>query len=169
MVGPNSNRPSWATIGDFGFTRGLLMVRGDRDQTGAAWDWSARVGAGVSGGEIPAQRLFLLGGRGTLPGHPFRSWGGDRVAWLDVDVSRAIVRPWVRMRALGAVGWTDLTSVGRSAATRFAVEGTAGMKSSVGVGLGLFYDILRIDLSRGLDGGEWEVFISVNRALWSVL
>jgi hypothetical protein len=158
-----------ATIGDLGFTRGLLMVRGDRDQTGAAWDWHARVGAGVSGGDVPAQRLFLLGGRGTLPGHPFRSWGGDRVAWMDVDMSRAIVSPWVRVRALGAVGWTDLTSVGRSAATRFGVEGTGGMKASAGVGLGLFYDILRIDLSRGLGGGEWEVFISVNRALWPVL
>ncbi len=158
-----------ASIGDFGFTQFLLMVRGDRDQTGAEWDWSARLGAGASGGEVPAQRLFLLGGRGTLPGHPFRSWGGDRVGWLDVDISRSVVAPWVRVRALGAVGWTDLTSAGQAAADRFGVGQTPGTKTSAGVGLGLFYDILRIDLFRGLDGGEWEVFISVNRALWSVL
>jgi hypothetical protein len=156
-------------IGDFGFTQALLMLRGERAEAGGDWHWTARLGLGAAGGELPAQRLFLLGGRGTLPGHPFRSWGGDRVAWLDADISRALVAPWVRIRALGSLGWTDLTSVGQAAADRFGVAQTAGTKASAGVGLGLLYDLLRIDLSRGLDGGEWEVFVSVNRALWSVL
>lgn len=156
-------------IGDFGFTQALLMFAGERAEAGGDWDWGARLGLGAAGGELPSQRLFLLGGRGTLPGHPFRSWGGDRVAWLDADVSRALVAPWVRLRALGSVGWTDLTSVGQAAADRFGVTQTAGSRASAGVGLGLFYDILRVDLLRGLDGGEWEVFVSLNRALWPVL
>ncbi len=160
---------SAGVIGDFGFTRALLTLLGERAEAGGDWDWTARLGLGAAGGELPAQRLFLLGGRGTLPGYAFRSWGGDRVAWLEADVSRALVDPWVGIHALGSMGWTDLTSVGQSAADRFGVAQTVGTKASAGVGLGLFYDILRIDLARGLDGGEWALFVSLNRALWSVL
>lgn len=156
-------------IGDFGFTRALLVLQGERAQAGAEWDWTARLALGAAGGDLPAQRLFLLGGRGTLPGYAFRTWGGDRVAWLEADVSRALVTPWVRIRAIGSMGWTDLTSVGQPAADRFGVVQTAGTQASAGVGLGLFYDIMRIDLARGLDDGEWALFVSVNRALWSVL
>jgi hypothetical protein len=40
---------------------------------------------------------------------------------------------------------------------------------SLGAGLGIFYDIVRFDVARGLDGGDWEVMLSVKRSLWPLL
>lgn len=158
-----------AALGDFGYARGTVTLRGERDHPGAAWQWSLRLTAGAAGGDLPAQRLFLLGGRGTLPGHPFRAWGGDRLGLAAVEVSRAVWSPWIRVRGLGAAGWTDLTDVGGGAAERFGVAQTPGTRAAVGVGLGLGWDLLRVDFVRGLDGGAWELLLSLNPLLWSVL
>ena len=45
-------------------------------------------------------------------------------------------------------------------------EITDGLKNSVGAGLGLGWDILRLDAARGVNGGEWEFIFSVNHGFW---
>jgi hypothetical protein len=152
--------------GDFGFSRLTAVLSANGDAPGSAWGWGARLAGMLSGGTIPAQRLTLLGGRGTVPGYGFREWGGDRAAFLEADVSRTVLFPWVRLRAFGAAGWSDLTSVGRAAAATLGVAETGGIRPSLGAGLGIFYDIVRFDVARGLDGGDWEVMLSVKRSLW---
>ena len=164
-------------IGSFGFSRATLTLRGEREGLDSPWAWSSRLSVGVAGGDLPAQRLFLVGGRGTLPGYAFRRWGGDRVALWQGELSHALVSPWVRVRLVGAAGWTDLAEPGAAAATRFGVVETPGVRTSAGVGLGLFYDLLRVDLVRGLEGprrgdprgGEWELLLSLNPMLWDIL
>ncbi len=156
-------------IGSFGFTRGILSLSGQRGDPSSDWGWSTRFVIGLAGGDLPAQRLFTLGGRGTVPGYGFRPWGGDRFALLNAEVSRAIVAPWVRVRALAAAGWTDLGDAGAGAAARLGVGETIGVRSAAGAGLGLAYDLLRIDLVRGLDGGEWQLLVSFNPLLWPLL
>lgn len=164
-------------IGSFGFSRATLTLRGEREGLGSPWAWSSRLTVGLAGGDLPAQRLFLVGGRGTLPGYAFRQWGGDRVALWQGEVSRAVVSPWVRVRVLGAAAWTDLAGPGAAAATRFGVLDTPGVRTSAGVGLGLFYDLLRVEVVRGLEGpraddprgGEWELLVSLNPMLWDIL
>jgi len=162
-------------IGDFGFTRGTIRLRAERDGFDSGWAWSSDLLLGLSGGDLPAQRLFLLGGRGTLPGYTFRPWGGDRVALWRGEVSRSVLGPWVRIRALAAAGWTDLGSVGGSAAARFGATETGGIRTSAGLGLGLIYDLVRLDLMRGLDGvagevgGDWALHLSLDPFLWGIL
>lgn len=164
-------------IGSFGFSRATLTLRGEREGLGSPWAWSSRLTVGLAGGDLPAQRLFLVGGRGTLPGYAFRRWGGDRVALWQGEVSRAVVSPWVSLRVLGAAAWTDLGEPGDAAAARFGVLETPGVRTSAGVGLGLFYDLLRVELMRGLEGprpgdprgGEWELLVSLNPMLWDIL
>jgi hypothetical protein len=40
----------------------------------------------------------------------------------------------------------------------------------VGAGLGIFYDILRVDLARGLgSGGRWELIIETRPSFWNFL
>jgi hypothetical protein len=40
----------------------------------------------------------------------------------------------------------------------------------VGAGLGLFFDIIRVDVARGLtDGGVWELIIEANPSFWDFL
>ena len=166
-----------ASIGSFGFTRATIGVLARRDSEGSPWGYTSDLVFGAAGGDLPAQRLFLIGGRGTLPGYAFRPWAGDRVALWRADVSRSVVWPWVSIRVSGAAGWTDLTDTGAAAAARFGAIQTHGVRTSAGVGVGLFYDILRIDVIRGLEGarpddpvrGEWTLLFSIDPQFRDIL
>jgi hypothetical protein len=155
--------------GDFGFSHLLVGAEADGEQPDSPWGWTVVGMGGVAGGTLPAQRLFLLGGRGTVPGYSFRAWGGDRLAYAAAAVSRELVAPWLRLRLLGAWGTTGLGSAGEAAAAMLGVLESGGGRFSAGTGLGIFYDIVRLDLMRGLNGGDWVFMLSLKRALWSVL
>ena len=163
-----------SAVGDFGFTRGSVALRGRRDGVGGGWGWASALELGAAGGDIPAQRLFLLGGRGSLPGHPFRGWAGDRMGLWRAELSRDLAAPWVRLRAHGAVGWTGLGPAGEAAARRFGTAASDGPRASAGLGVGLFYDLLRIDVARGLGGaspGEsgWTLLLSLDPRIRDIL
>ena len=70
---------------DFDFTRHVINAR--------AW-WqpsrrrmvSGRVLAGTSGGELPPQRVFALGGIGSVHGYSFKEAVGDRMLLLNAEL-----------------------------------------------------------------------------------
>lgn len=164
-------------LGNFGYSRARLTLLAERDGREGRWGWRSEWTAGAAGGKLPAQRLFLLGGRGTLPGYDFRPWGGDRVALWRAEVSREIAWPWVVLRAMGAAGWVDVTAAGAESAERFGVIPTQDIRSSIGGGLGLLYDMVRFDVVKGLGGagtsdpftGDWAVLLTLNPRFWGVL
>jgi hypothetical protein len=130
----------------------------------------AQVAAGMAFGELPRQALYLIGGRGTVPGYDFRSFGGDRFATLSGSGSLELWRPWLRGRALGAVGWAGVGAVGREALARSGTRPAGRLRPSVGLGVGVFHDIVRIDVARGLDAeGIWEVIVEANPTFWDFL
>ena len=123
---------------------------------------------GVVFGTVPAQRLFLIGGPGTLPGYDIRAFAGDRYGLATLDLTRDVFAPFVRLRLTGAAGWTDFhassSPIGWDATT------TDGVKTSVGAGVGLGWDIIRLDVARGLNaGGRWQLVFSVHPELWDML
>lgn len=179
-------------IADFGFTRLTARVEGRASPAASPWDWRLDGGVGVAGGDVPPQRLYLLGGRGTVPGYGFRRWAGDRAAWVHLEAAREVpgLGPWVRVRAIVAAGWTEVAGPGAGAvaAWREAAAGdagagtgaevvrpalvagpTGGVRPSAGVGLGFFDGTVRVDAVRGLDGGRWEWMVSVDPRWWGVL
>ena len=79
-------------------------------------------------------------------------------------MSREIAAPWLRLRILGSLDWTEITTVSRQAAENFGVTNSEGVRPSLGAGIGLFWDVVRVDAARGIDGGEWEWMVSVNPA-----
>lgn len=156
-------------VGDFGYTRLLARLRG-RGRTGSRpLRWLVRGALGAAGGRLPAHRLFLLGGRGTLPGYPFRTRGGSRLALLGVRASSPLVDPWLTLRVRLAAGWARAGGPGREATERLGVRETGRILPSAGLGLGLFWDLLRVDLLRGLDGGDWALELSVDPDFWPML
>lgn len=128
---------------------------------------SASAHAGATTSRAPAQELFLLGGRETLPGYDYRSLVGDRFWLLRVEGSRDLVRPWVSLRAFGSMGRTYLG--GHAVPEGWQVREPRIARFSAGVGLGLLWNVLQIDLARGLNGGRWVWIFSVNRTFWSWL
>jgi hypothetical protein len=146
---------------------------------------SATVEAQLSAGSVlvdaPTQELFFLGGRGTLPGFDYRSFGGTDFGLLRASAGADLLRPWVRGRLLAAAGWTgdhrdrvvafdDVAAMGTSSASPFYPRTTARPRASVGAGLALVYDILRVDVHHGLGhGGRWEMVVEANPTFWDFL
>lgn len=120
-------------------------------------------------GDTPLQARFLVGGRGTVPGYSFRSYGGDAFGLARATYAADLVPNLVRGRVFAAGGWVD-DSTPLSPFDPASLGGRTGELLSVGAGLGLFFDILRVDVARGLtDGGVWEVIIEANPSFWDFL
>jgi hypothetical protein len=128
-------------------------------------------GEGLGGallGDPPLQGLYYLGGRGTVPGYAFRSRIGDRFWLLKGEGSLALFHPWVRLRALAAVGQVG----GQGLALPGTEPPTENLPAlfSGGLGLGLGWDVARLDLIRGFSAsGRWELVLSVNPDFWAWL
>ena len=119
--------------------------------------------AGASGGSRPPQSHFFLGGRGTLPGHPFRAYGGSRFVLARAEASLTVVPTWLTARLLagaGAVGATPPVL-----AEEWDAGPTEGFLGYVGAGLSTLHNILRVDGAWGLPGGSFELILSVDQRL----
>ncbi len=142
-------------------------LRRDLPERGATLE--AGLHFGLSTEDAPVQTLFLLGGRHTLPGYPYRSFIGNQMALARVEASQAVLAPWLTYRVFGAAG---ITGFGRNGLPDpgWLRRSTSGVKSSAGVGLDLGWDLLHFELGRGLnDGGDWEFVFSVQRRFWEWL
>lgn len=121
-------------------------------------------------GDPPVQELYLIGGRGTLPGFDYRSFGGDRSATATALASADIAHPWLRARLFGGLGWVGQSASAQAAAEAWSVTPTGGVKAAVGFGVGFFYDLLHVDVARGLGGaGETQVIIELQPDFWDFL
>ncbi|MFL5538368.1 MAG: hypothetical protein ACJ8J0_05220 [Longimicrobiaceae bacterium] len=146
---------------DLGLTRRWHQADGRVD---------VELSAGAAAGTLPRQALYLVGGRGTLPGYAFRAYGGDRFATLRATGSADLRAPFVRGRLFAAGGWADVGDAGRTALTAWGAQPMSAPKYGVGAGVGLFYDILRVDVARGLSrGGRWELIVEANPSFWDFL
>lgn len=154
----------------FGFVRPRLDLGVTRRWTPNDARLDLELAAGAAAGTLPRQALYLIGGRGTVPGYGFRAYGGDRFATLRATASADLWAPFVRGRLLGAAGWADAGDVGGDALLRWGAQTMPTPKASVGAGVGIFYDILRFDVMRGLSsGGRWELIIEANPSFWDFL
>lgn len=116
--------------------------------------------AAVSEG-APLQSFYLLGGRETLPGYDYRSLAGTAFWLLRVEASRQILGPWLRIRGMGAAGRTRLTSA--AVPESWDARAPRITRFSAGLGLALGWDLVQVDVVRGLNGGFWEVVVDLNR------
>jgi hemolysin activation/secretion protein len=130
----------------------------------------------VAGGGIPAQRLFPLGGRGSVRGYGFHDYVGNLYGTLGIELSRPIWYPFVSFDLFVDAGWVSIE--GKSAAEAVAVwnqagdvaGGTRGALVGVGAGAGFLFDILWLEVARGVvEGGRWEVVVRVRREFWDWL
>jgi hypothetical protein len=157
-----------ATSIEAGLWEGAAYVR-PTAELGLVWtsasrttSLTGRVNAGLSTSNAPLQKLFLLGGRATLPGYPYRGFTGDSFWLLEAEATRQLLAPWVRLRAgaaYGGVGTVDALPLGWPASGRSGV--------SVSIGLGLIYDIIRLDLARAGSRSPRLIF-SVKPELWDM-
>jgi len=134
-----------------------------------------RAAAGAATEELPRHRAFVLGGRGTILGEPFRAMGGSRMAWLSAEWQQRIGVPELRLGSFAgtgstatlapnvAVGWTGGRVPG------FFAAPSAGPEVSLGLGLACLHGLLRIDAGYGVRSRRVAFAVDVSRDFWEIL
>jgi hypothetical protein len=116
---------------------------------------ATQLGAGTSFGDLPLQRLWYLGGRGSVRGIDAE----DRLRGEAFWAGRAEIgtdRPGARLVLFGDAGWTG----DRNAFT------TDPSLISAGVGISFFDGLIRADLARVVRGPRrWSFQLSVDAGL----
>ena len=111
---------------------------------------SLTAAAGSSVGEVPAQRLWYLGGLQTIRGQTAGTTAGDAFWMVRTELARGTA---FRTSLFGDLGW---------AGSREAISDIGRPLSGVGVGFGVLDGILRLDVARGLFPREqWRVDLSL--------
>ena len=156
--------------GEFTLTGGRLGERNFASAVGdARWTladgaerWSAELSAsgGFTNPGAPAQTTFLLGGRHTLPGHAYRLFAGNAYWLVRTEGTVPIRPPWLGVRAFATVGSTYLAEDASLPADWLARD-SRGLRGSVGLGLSIGWDSMRIDVGRAVWGSGWEAVFSV--------
>ncbi len=143
---------------------GKLLTRTIAAGVGSAGDEDA------PGGYLPAQDAVYFGGPVTGPGYDFHSLAGlggvaQRVEWqvripfVPIDLGRFGKVPSSLLLAPYVHGvWVDRP-----------LRGGSGWHPAVGLGaIGLF-DLVRLDVSRGLRDGRWLFSVDIAREFWPIL
>lgn len=141
-LNPDGVRWSWdfamdGSAGTFAFGRVALV---QRLMTPLPWGLSGGIeaGAGSSGGAVPVQSLFYLGGAATLRGFGGATASGTSYWRGRVDIATSL--PAARLVTFSDVGWAGPRDV-------FTLKDPYW---SVGVGASFLDGLLRLDLAKGV-------------------
>jgi hypothetical protein len=130
--------------------------------------------AGVfSGDPVPPQHLVYLGGPTSGPGYEFHEFVGR--GGLSQRVEYRFLTPFFPI-PLGRFGRAPGTVTLAPFATAVWIDRHAPFKPArqgwypaVGLGALTVFDVLRLDVARGLRDGRWTFSVDIGRDFWSVL
>jgi hypothetical protein len=133
------------------------------------------MGGGVSGTEnrIPQEWLYF-GGPLSAPGYFYHEFSATYGGTLRAEWRTPIPAPSFSLGRFGRVpGQATLAFYGQGTffnqANPLDVTRPSGGYPSVGIATMLFFDVLRIDVARGLRHGQWMFNLDVSRDFWGVL
>lgn len=175
-----------AMAGDFAGSLGLEVGDGPSSFVRAVADgtWrlplgesalAGRLHGGVGSEGLPAYRSFVLGGRGTLVGEPFRGFGGRAYALAELEWrvevpapafplgSFASTGPRMTLAPFVAAGWSERPFAGLPWAA------TGGVRPVAGVAVELFMQLLRVEAGVGLRDGDVGLTLDVHPDWWGLL
>ena len=133
----------------------------------------AYLGVGTDG--LPPHRTFVMGGRATLPGEPFRAYGGRTAALAQVEWRFQVPVPAISLGSFASTGrrmtLAPFLSAGYTARPIAGLPwtATAGVRPVAGVALEWFMRLLRLEAGIGLRDGRFGVTVDVNRDWWGLL
>ena len=145
----------WGELGggDFDYARAagsMAAVVPLGSRLGAA----VEVGGGVTGGEVPAQRRYYLGGPYSLRGYDTGSRQGEEFWLARAEIAALLGRVdrFGPARAIRLVGFFDAGWAGERFSSR-------GHGLAVGGGVSFMDGLFRIDIAKGLnDAGVWRLY-----------
>jgi hypothetical protein len=160
--------------GDGDYFRGTATAR-LLAKTGVTSELLARVYLGTGSARLPSYRSFVIGGRGTLPGEPFRSYGGRHVVLGHLEWRFDVSAPAIALGSFASTG--RRVTVAPFVAAGYAGSPLTGLpwipsdgvRPVVGLAVELFMRLLRVEAGVGLRDGGIGITVDVNRDWWRLL
>ena len=143
-------------------------------------EWGLRLGAStlrlrsiaaaVSNGVVPTQDLVRFGGPISGPGYAYHRFAAARGASQRLELQRRIPFVPIDLGRFGRVpGTLVLAPYAHGVWVDGEQSGAQGWYPALGLGAIGFFDLVRVDVARGLRGGTWTFSLDVSRTLWPVL
>ena len=156
------------------YVRGTVSAR-MLARTGGTSELLARVYLGTGSVDLPPHRSFVMGGRGTLPGEPFRRYGGRHMALGHVEWRFDIPAPAIPLGSFASTG--RRVTVAPFVAAGYAGNPlsdlpwtrSGGIRPVAGLAVELFMRLLRVEGGIGLRDGGFGITVDVNRDWWRLL
>jgi hypothetical protein len=133
----------------------------------------AHGGAGSAG--LPAYRSFVLGGRGTLVGEPFRAWGGREFALARIEWRVNAPVPAIPLGSFASTGRTMVVAPFVTAGvTGRALPGlpwtaSDGVRPVAGVALEWLMRLIRVEAGLALRTGDVGITVDIHPEWWGIL
>ena len=166
----------WGGLGGWGTTASLeatagrwngggnLALTAKLEGTTASDDLSRRaslmVESGRAWGTLPHQLLYYLGGRGTLPGHPFRRQGGRQFLLTRTEAAFEIVPAWFILRLLAGGG--VVTQTPEPTRKAWGLDRAGSWRGYAGAGLSTLHGLIRLEGAWGFPDGAFELMLSAD-------
>jgi hypothetical protein len=122
---------------------------------------------------VPPQELVYLGGPVTGPGYDFHAFAARAGASQRLELRTPVPFPSISLGRYGRAParatlapYVHTVYVARPASFR---SGQRGWSPALGVGAYVFFDLVRVDVARGLRDGRWTFSVDVTRDFWRVL
>ncbi|NNG16427.1 MAG: hypothetical protein HKM89_08100 [Gemmatimonadales bacterium] len=135
----------------------------------------SRLYVGLGTDRLPAYRSFVVGGRGTLVGEPFRAYGGRQMALAHLEWRFAVPIPALRLGSFASTGnRLVLAPFVAGAWSARPVTGspwpeTDGIRPVVGVAAEWFMRLLRLEAGVNLRDGSLGLTVDIHRDWWPLL
>jgi hypothetical protein len=127
----------------------------------------------VAGRDLPPQWLVYAGGPQSAPGYLEQQFGSRALLSPRLEFRQPVPAPAIPLRRFGtAPPHVTLAPFVQALATASGIPDrptTAGVYPSVGVGMLFFFDVLRVDVARGLRDGRWRFNLDIDRSFWGML
>lgn len=169
----------WRAAGEGGVGPGeYLRLDGELERGGrlGAGEGRVRLMAGWSGGVVPPSRQFALGGWGTLPGEPYRAYGGRWAVLGRLEYLVAVPMPAIPIGSYGATEGRWLMGPfvaagagGGGAGAGASWGGSRGVRPVLGVAIEAFWGLVRAEFGWALRGGAGSGSMDLARPWWGIL
>ncbi|MEO7520914.1 MAG: hypothetical protein ABIW79_03760 [Gemmatimonas sp.] len=136
---------------------------------------ASQTGAGAAGGQaLSPQWLVFAGGPWSAPGYEFHEFSTRAFVSQRIEFRQPVPAPQIPLGKYGkAPGHVTLAPFVAAIATASGITSVptraAAVYPSFGVGVLFFFDLVRIDVARGLRAGQWRFALDIDRGFWGIL
>jgi hypothetical protein len=136
---------------------------------------AGRLHAGWGSDGLPVYRSFVLGGRGTLVGEPFRAFGGRSYALAELEWRLNVPGPAIPLGSFASTGHTMVLAPFMAAGWAgrpypgLPWQATGGVRPVAGLAAELFMRLIRVEAGVGLRDGDVGLTLDVHPDWWGVL